>query len=162
MSVQKEFQLINETISANNIPDDADFLQLTVSKVHADGFTLGLAMDGEDESDTSTNHWAIILQADPSIQVRLSMESRKNKTTKGWGVLIVRPLGYTGPSRSVVHRETYSWKGPGTTVREILEHALSLGWHKYRMAVTDEGKMKGCRFHLYVKTHILTEESFVR
>ncbi|KAM3496939.1 hypothetical protein MY10362_009693 [Beauveria mimosiformis] len=73
-----EFELIEDTLSAN-IPANEAFLQFEVSKIHADGFTLGLSMD-EDNPDTSKNHWAIILET-PGKNIRLSMESRENNRT---------------------------------------------------------------------------------
>lgn len=148
-----EFELIEDTISANRISANAAFLQREVSMIHADGFTLGLSVD-EDYPDTSKNHWAIILDT-PGNNIRLSMESRKNNRTGEHGVLVLKLLGYLGMSDHVVHRETFSRKGPTVKVQDILELVLALGWHRYKMFTTIDGAKKGCRHHMYVKAYAL-------
>ncbi|KAM3438070.1 hypothetical protein NHJ13734_004343 [Beauveria thailandica] len=140
-----EFGLIEDTLSAN-IPADEAFLQFEVSKIHADGFTLGLSMD-EDNPDTSKNHWAIILETRGK-NIRLSMESRENNKTGEPGVLVLKSLGYLGMSENVIHRETYSMKDPTVMVQDILELVFAVGWHKYKMFTTIEGAKKGCRHHV--------------
>ncbi|POR32225.1 Uncharacterized protein TPAR_07555, partial [Tolypocladium paradoxum] len=146
------YELIENTLSGNNIPANADFLQWHVRMVHADGFTLGIISDEEGKFDTSKNHWAIIIET-ARRDVRLSMESRMNKKTRKHGVLVLTRLSYEGKSRSVLYRETYSWKYPAVTVKEVVEFALDHGWHKYKMFTTTDGAKKGCRHHL--KTMLL-------
>ena len=60
--MSSRFKLIENTLSMNSIPTDADFLLWTVKKVHTDAFTLGLLADKAGKFDTSKNHWAIIIE----------------------------------------------------------------------------------------------------
>ncbi|KAH0591920.1 hypothetical protein MHUMG1_10365 [Metarhizium humberi] len=143
----EEYELIQDTPAGNNISSNADFLEWRVHKVHADGFTLGIYADKEGNFDESKNHWALIFQRD-SNYIRLSMESRMNRRTGKHGVLVLHPLSYEGLSRSVVHRQTYSWKDPDITIKKVLEFTLTRGWHRYKMITTKDGGKKGCRYHL--------------
>ncbi|EXU94952.1 hypothetical protein X797_011965 [Metarhizium robertsii] len=89
--------------------------------------------------------------------IRLSMESRKNSRTGKHGVLVLHRQSYKGESRSIVHRQTYSFKNPDITIKKLLEFTLTRGLHRYKMITTKDGAKKGCRYHL--KTMLLGLEA---
>lgn len=150
MTEKDEHYLLEDTLSDNFTDDNDHFLKFNVSVIHADTITLGPHSD-KDKCDTSINHWVLILETTKGSQVRLSMEYLDNDVTGEFGVLVVKHRPYTGKSMSAVNRESFTWTGPTTTIQTILEHALKLGWHKYKFTTISNGKKKGCRFHLYVE-----------
>lgn len=143
----QEFKLCQDTLAANGIPDNTNFLQWPVSKLHTDGFTLGLIADEEGKNNTSKNHWAVIVET-PQQDFRVSMESQMNSRTGELGLLVLKRLRYKGKSLSVLYRESFTWQNSETKVKDVLLFILTRGWHKYKMLTTPEGAFKGCRHHL--------------
>ena len=150
------YTLVQDTLLANCVPADADFLQGNVTKVHVDCYTLGKERDEERDADEdseharviSKNHWVLILETEHSGQVRLDVVHATNPRSGLPGVLMLHKLHYEGPSNNTAYRMTYTWKGAPTTIQQFLEHTLENGWHRYQMTPTDKGSPKGCRHHV--------------
>ena len=145
--MSQKYNLTKDTLAANGIAEDADFLQWPVSMFHADGFTLGIIPDEEGNFDTSKNHWAAVIET-PYGGVRVSMESRKNETTGEHGLLVLKRLSYIGKSNSVIYRETYTWQNSDHKVKDVLQFILTRNLHRFKMFTTADGAKKECRHHL--------------
>lgn len=148
ISMTHRHSLVHDTLLANGLDGDADFLQSKVTKVHVDCDTLGPArpeLDGDGTVDA--NHWAIVFETEHATQFRLDVVDMTNPRTGRPGLVMLHRLAHKGMASRTALRAPFSWRGPALTVGQLLEHALAEGWHRYEMVRTEEGAAaKGCRY----------------
>lgn len=150
ISMTHRYSLVHDTLLANGLHGDADFLQSKVAKVHVDCLTYDLEHPQRDGDGTvDANHWVIVIETEHAAQFRLDVVDMTNPRTGRPGVVMLHRLGYKGKTSRTAGRVPFSWRGPALTVGRLLEHALAEGWHRYEMVRTEEGAAaKGCRYYV--------------